>query len=33
MNFANFVKELRPLSLVLLALLAAAVGPNIFPAA
>lgn len=33
MNFANIVKELRPLSLVLLALLAAAVGPNIFPAA
>jgi hypothetical protein len=33
MDFPHFVKGLRPLSLVLLALLAAAVGPNIFPAA
>lgn len=33
MDLPNFLKELRPLSLVLLALLAAAVGPNIFPAA
>jgi hypothetical protein len=33
MGFSNFVKGLYPLSLILLALLAAAVGPNIFPAA
>jgi len=33
MGFSNSVKGLRPLSLILLALLAAAVGPNIFPAA
>ena len=33
MDFPRFAKELRPLSLVLLALLAASVGPNIFPAA
>ena len=33
MGFSNFVKGLRPLLLILLTLLAAAVGPNIFPAA
>jgi hypothetical protein len=33
MDFPDFVKGLPPLLLVLLALLAAAVGPNIFPAA